>query len=75
MAEMDPMSDYNAWKDSFPLIENTRKEESSASVQNVSPSSMTSVFQKILSYPIESKSPIESMLFLAEIKKDLSSLI
>ena len=31
--------------------------------------------QRVLAYPIESKSPMDSMLFLADIKQQLSAII
>lgn len=36
---------------------------------------VTGILQELLSYPIESKSPIETMLFVAELKKKLSNII
>ena len=36
---------------------------------------LTSIMQRVLAFPVESKSPIESMLFLADIKQRLALLI
>lgn len=42
---------------------------------NEVPLTLTAVMQRVLAFPIESKSPIESMTFLADIKQRLASLI
>lgn len=36
---------------------------------------LTAVMQRILAYPIESKSPLESMAFLADVKRQLTAMI
>lgn len=39
------------------------------------PTTLTGIMQQILAYPLEQKSPVENMMFLSEIKLQLSSLI
>jgi len=73
---------YQNWKSSVPISENKRKRPEGADSassdrtdDNLPPSRMTDVMRRILSYPIERKSPLECMSFLAELKSDLSNLI
>lgn len=65
--QMCDMPDYVVWKDSVPL-ENTEspkiKGEGNA---------LSDLSKKILNFPIESKTPVECMVFLAEIKKELQA--
>ena len=70
------------WKDSIPLSETPVKGEKKQKIQsyngfnNVEGSvTLTSVMQRILAYPIESKSPLESMVFLADVKRQLATMI
>ena len=47
-------------------------------VEEVAPhgiNTLTSIMQRIIAYPIESKSPMESIAFLSEIKRQLSALL
>jgi len=75
---------FNEWKLSVPLMDPStkKKEEKTSSSANPfgveQPSSrphIMGIMQQILAYPVESKSPIESMLFLAEIKQKLATII
>lgn len=81
--DVDPAAlsvEFEMWKQALPVTESLKNkkeradEESHFGVQ-VQPQSLTQIMQKVLAYPIESKSPMESMTFLAEIKKQLSALI
>lgn len=69
---------YESWYNDIPLIEQKPKNEKRSAGEvyaSAHPSSLTGVMQKIIAYPLENKSPIDCMLFLSEIKKELSSLI
>ncbi|MGM9621429.1 MAG: hypothetical protein ACI3X4_08260 [Bacteroidaceae bacterium] len=73
------MQQYEEWKSSLPLTE--AKEKDMAKTENKSnhsePNRLTlfSIAQQVLAYQIESKSPIECMLFLSEIKSNLAKII
>lgn len=68
--------DYGNWKKSVPLTENSKKRlEEERNPETAKPQRMTDIFHEILAYPIESKSPMESMVFLAELKSKLSKII
>lgn len=75
---------YDEWKESIPLTEaqpGLRKrgggkaavvdDDETADI----PMTMTGIMQRILAYPIESRSPLESMTFLADVKRRLAELI
>ena len=70
---------FLAWKDAIPLNENKgekkKKEQQLHSDDDGKRLTLTGIMQRVLAYPIESKSPLESMLFLADIKRQLAELI
>lgn len=73
---------YEEWKNLIPLAEasrgkknNTLGTEDENSVKHNHAVSLTSVMQRVLSWPIESKSPLESVAFLADVKQQLATLI
>lgn len=74
---------YKEWKDAIPLTESQpglRKRGGGKAVDSDGPdgncpTTLTTIMQRILAFPIESKSPIESMTFLAEVKQRLALLI
>ncbi|MBR3284183.1 MAG: hypothetical protein IKI60_02545 [Alloprevotella sp.] len=69
-------TEYAQWVEQQPLSTSQPKEKTSATHSGITPpSSLTEVMHNILSYPVESKSPIDYMLFLAEIKGYLARLI
>ena len=70
------------WKDAVPLSETQAKGEKKMMIQpgngfgdGQGGVTLTSIMQRILAYPIESKSPLESMAFLADVKRQLASMI
>ena len=65
--QMCDMPDYAVWKDSVHLenIESTKRQDNNDALPGLS--------GKILNFPIESKTPVECMVFLAEIKKELQA--
>ncbi|MBQ6204191.1 MAG: hypothetical protein IJK46_08885 [Prevotella sp.] len=73
---------YAEWKEGIPLTESNpglRKRGGKGTVVDddidESTVTLTAIMQRVLAFPIESKSPIESMTFLADIKRQLASLI
>lgn len=70
---------FLAWKDAIPLNESKgekkKKEQPLHSDDDGKHLTLTGIMQRVLAYPIESKSPLESMLFLADIKRQLAELI
>ena len=75
---------YDEWKEIIPLTEaqpGLRKRGGGKGMgaedddSTDTPATLTSIMQRILAYPIESKSPLESMIFLADIKQRLAAMI
>jgi len=83
--QSDPIllaAEYDEWKAALPVSEKKEKqpsqEQGASLVEEVAPhgiNTLTSIMQRIIAYPIESKSPMESIAFLSEIKRQLSALI
>ena len=77
MTTLDEMQkDYEAWKVSIPLLESNSKTSTSeiapASTSNVS---LTGIMRRILAFPLENKTPLQCMTFIAETKQQLSAII
>ena len=68
--------DFVNWKSSVPLTEASKRrvEEEKNGVQQHSPMRLTDVMHWILAYPIEQRSPMECMAFLAEIKQQVAEI-
>ena len=75
---------FAEWKEAIPLSETQAKGDKKSKSQadngivtgNMEGGvTLTSVMQRILAYPIESKSPLESMAFLADVKRQLAAMI
>ncbi len=73
---------FAEWKEAIPLSETQAKgdkksrNQSDNGIGNTEGGvTLTSVMQRILAYPIESKSPLESMAFLADVKRQLAAMI
>lgn len=62
---------FENWKQSVPLVQSKQKEQSVV----LSPVSLTAIMQRILSFPIERKSPLDCMTFMAEIKQQIAAII
>lgn len=83
--DLDEMTaDFNQWKESIPLTESQpglrkrgggRGLENSAEEDTDQPATLTSIMQRVMAFPIESRSPLESMTFLADVKRQLAALI
>jgi hypothetical protein len=73
------VQNYTEWHDAIPLTEGkerTRRDHGGeAPTADAEPATLTAIMQRILAFPIESKSPLESMTFLAEVKQKLAALI
>lgn len=72
--------EYQNWRTTIPLLEekDTKADKGilrAASGHVGQPVSLTGIMRQVLEYPIEQHSPIDCMLFLAEIKVGLSSLL
>jgi len=71
------VNEFENWKQSVPFTDNSKKEIELDKNGGVAshPVRLTDVLHKIMAYPIERKSPLESMSFWAEIKQDISELL
>lgn len=69
--------DFENWRTTIPEAETKEKASDSKTpkISTASPVSMTGVMKQIMEFPIESNTPIDCMLFLADVKKHLSSLL
>jgi len=74
--------DYAEWREGIPLTDARERPKKGKGVTDGSspaadgtPLTLTGVMQRILAFPIESKSPLESMAFLAEVKQRLAQMI
>lgn len=73
---------FAIWKDNVELsvVTSSKPRDKSRPSDDITekttaPRSLTEVMKQILAYPLESKSPVDNMLFLAQIKSQLSLLI
>ncbi len=79
--EPEELTDMFAiWKDNVELSPVSKSKEkvkqpSDTSRPTATAHSLTEVMKQILAYPLESKSPVDNMLFLAELKSQLSILL
>lgn len=77
------VASYTEWKEALPLteanVEGRKKGGRGANVieaaDDGSPATLTSIMQRVLAWPLESKSPLETMTFLADIKQRLAMLL
>lgn len=70
--------DFEHWKQSVPMKETKEKKQEESGIPCF-PSGeqprLTSMMQQILSFPLEKKSPLDCMLFLADLKEQLAKII
>ena len=75
---------YASWCDAIPLAEpktNSKKSRVSAGsdrpaapAAGTDSTTLTGIMQRILAYPLENRSPLECMTFLADVKQQLVQL-
>lgn len=71
-------TDFQNWRNTIPLVESKISNPAEQSVPtraNTGSVSMTGIMKQILEFPVESHSPIDCMLFLVDVKKNISSLL
>ncbi len=72
-------NDYLVWKNSIeelPKSNQKNKDGGKSSVlQEGKPARLTDIMLKILACPIEQKSPLECMAFIAELKKEITEIL
>ncbi len=71
------LTDYTNWKQVQPLTETSKKKEEEAKTRaerNAHPR-LTDIMLRILAYPVEQHSPMESMTFLSEVKQQISEIL
>jgi len=70
-------TDFENWKRGIPLTEKSkaRMEEQRGAAQSERLPRITDILHDVLVYPIESKSPMESMAFLMELKSKIAKII
>ena len=78
--------EYKNWKTTIPITESKESQAASSGgdsanaplskkIASSAPMSMTGIMKQILEFPVESRSPIECMVFLSDIKGRLSSIL
>ncbi|MCQ2300856.1 MAG: hypothetical protein MJZ81_12130 [Bacteroidales bacterium] len=68
--------EFANWKRSVPLTESSKKKlEEQRLYPDGAPMKLTDIVHGILSYPVEQRTPMECMMFLAELKQQVSKLI
>ena len=75
---------YAEWKAAIPLTEPQAGQRRRSTAKDLpfgdepaedSPATLTSIMQRVLAWPLESKSPLETMTFMADIKQRLATLV
>ena len=61
------------WKQAIPISEDKPKKEQDEPF-HASPRSITGVMQQVMSFPLESKTPVECMMFISQLKQQLAAL-
>lgn len=73
--------DFLNWKQSIPLKESKDRNKDTTEGEKASDAGiegvprLTQIMQRVLAFPIEQKSPLDCMIFLADIKKQIASII
>ncbi len=73
-------TDFEHWKSCVQLTESSKKRlvaaRSGAMVEECQrPLHMTEIMQRILAYPLEQNSPLDCMMFLADVKRQIAALM
>lgn len=71
------LTDYQNWMMSVPLTEPKTKDKTDKVTDFLIADSTNTkdILKKILSYPIEQKTPIDSMLFLTDLRRQVAAII
>ena len=70
--------EYNSWKQSVPLSAKQQRPSLGKELKTPdegAPHRISDIMFKVLSYPLEQKSPMECMAFLAELKQQLTNML
>ncbi|MBQ8957227.1 MAG: hypothetical protein IJ057_01780 [Bacteroidales bacterium] len=72
-----PKQGFEEWKTSVPLVAPRRGsvKEELKNMRDDQPHRMSEVMLRILAFPVEQKTPMECMAFVAELKQDLAKLL
>lgn len=75
--DLSPQEAFEQWKEAHPFatepsITNAPRKDSKPQEIHKVHSSMFGIMQQILSFPVESKSPIDCMLFLADVRRSIA---
>lgn len=65
---------FEEWKQTIPISEDKPKKDGDEHVR-IPPRSLTSIMSQVLSYPLESKTPLENMAFISTLKQELAALV
>jgi hypothetical protein len=71
------VEDFRQWKDAVPMAQSRRtslRDELKGGAEE-HPHRMSEVMLRVLSFPVEQKTPMECMAFIAEVKQQLASLL
>lgn len=79
-SDSDPqmmLAEYEQWKQMFPVQEGSKRRSDTVpdTLAADAPQSISAVVQRVLAFPVESKSLIECVSFLSEIKQQLARLM
>jgi hypothetical protein len=67
---------FEEWKQTFPIADDKPKKDREYSYEGTpGPHSITAVMSQVLSFPLESKTPMEAMAFISTLKQQLAALI
>lgn len=70
----NPEEVFNDWKASHPIVEKVSRRQSDADSLQPQVMSLSMIAQRIMSFPLEAKSPLECYQFLSEIKQQIAKL-
>ena len=66
--------DYQNWRNTISITPGKEKEKDSLRIP-ANPVSLTGIMKRILEFPVESSTPIDCMQFIAELKRQASSML
>lgn len=68
-------TEFENWKQSVPMTDASKRRIAEEQCKVERQPRLTDVMHRILAYPIEQRSPMDCMAFLAEIKQQISEII